>query len=98
MTKVEFVETRIHCSSWMRDSTTGQIDSTAPIGNIQISPGLTTPAQKTSFIDLKANLNSGLEILNKSPIYQLDENHLAYDFDHDNNVLDGGTINGVNGV
>lgn len=82
---------------WTRDGTTGEIDATAPIANIQVAPGLTTPAQKSSFIDLKANLNSGLQIDNQSPIYSLDENHLAYDFDTDNNVLDGGNINGTDG-
>lgn len=57
---------------WMRDSTTGTIDSTAPIQNITIPPGLTTPANKTSYITLKANLNSGNSITEKSPIYTLD--------------------------
>ncbi len=57
---------------WMRDQTTGEIDSTAPIRNITIPPGLTTPANASTYINLKANLNSGNSIVNKSPIYSLD--------------------------
>ena len=56
---------------WSRDSTSNQIDSTGPIKNIQINPGLTTPAFATSSVTLKANLNSGPSIKNKSLIYQL---------------------------
>ena len=44
---------------WSRDATTGLVDTTAPISNISISPGLTTPANPTSEVVLKANLNSG---------------------------------------
>ena len=58
---------------WMRDDVTGEIDSTAPIRNITIPPGLTTPANASSYINLKANLNSGNLIVNKSPIYSLDQ-------------------------
>ncbi len=57
---------------WMRDPKTGQIDSTSPIRNIQISPGLTTPANPTSVVSLKANLNSGDQIKNKTLIYTID--------------------------
>ena len=57
---------------WLRDETTGEIDATTPIANITIPPGLTTPANDTSYITLKANLNSGDTIVNKSKIYTLD--------------------------
>ncbi|DAB31723.1 MAG TPA: flagellar hook protein FlgE, partial [Sulfurospirillum sp. UBA11407] len=57
---------------WLRDKTTGEIDATTPIANITIPPGLTTPANDTSYITLKANLNSGDTIVNKSKIYTLD--------------------------
>ena len=57
---------------WTRDQVTGDIDSTAPIRNITIAPGLTTPANASSRINLKANLNSGDLIVNKSHIYDLD--------------------------
>ena len=69
---------------WMRDDTTGQIDSTAPISNITIPPGLTTPANDTGFITLKANLASGNSVgTSKSPIYTLDANHGWVDVDGD---------------
>ncbi len=57
---------------WVRDTDTNQIDSTAPIQDINIPPGLTTPANATTFIQLKANLNSGDTIVNKAPTYPLD--------------------------
>ncbi len=57
---------------WLRDSKTGEIDSTAPIRDIVIPPGLTTPAKETSYVSLKANLNSGNDIINRSPIRPLD--------------------------
>ena len=57
---------------WNRNADTGDIDNTAPIGNIQIPPGLTTPAKKTSVLNLKANLNTGNQIENKSVIRTLD--------------------------
>ncbi|MBD3816988.1 MAG: flagellar hook-basal body complex protein, partial [Halothiobacillus sp.] len=44
---------------WLRDPVTGKVDSTAPITNINIPPGLTTPANPTAEVVLKANLNSG---------------------------------------
>ena len=44
---------------WLKDKETGKVDSTAPIKNINIAPGLTTPAQPTKEVILKANLNSG---------------------------------------
>ena len=44
---------------WVRDPDTGEVDPTAPIRNITIPPGLTTPARGTDHITLKANLNSG---------------------------------------
>ena len=59
---------------WSRDGTTGQIDSTAPISNITIPSGLTTPANPTANVTLKANLNSGPLIKNKSLVYSLDSN------------------------
>jgi flagellar hook protein FlgE len=73
----------------MRDQKTGEIDSTAPIRNITIPPGLTTPANASSYINLKANLNSGNSIVNKSPIYSLDYLHNAVDL-NGNGVDDGG--------
>ena len=56
---------------WIRDAVTGQVDSTAPIENISIPPGLTTPASPTSEVVLKANLNAGIEVESFSPAYRV---------------------------
>lgn len=56
---------------WLRDGTTGKVDSTAPITNINIAPGLTTPAKATESVVLKANLNSGPNVDNFSPAYRV---------------------------
>lgn len=69
---------------WVRDDTTGEIDATAPIRNITIPPGLTTPANDTGYITLKANLNSGDSTKNKSAIYALDQYKGWYDKDNNN--------------
>ncbi|MBD3822874.1 MAG: flagellar hook protein FlgE, partial [Thiotrichales bacterium] len=44
---------------WVRDEETGKVDATAPITNINIPPGLTIPANASTEVTLKANLNSG---------------------------------------
>jgi len=56
---------------WLKDPVTGKVDSTAPIENINISPGLTTPAQPTREVVLKANLNSGPVVESFSPAYRV---------------------------
>ena len=56
---------------WVRDEATGKVDSNSPITNIQIPPGLTTPAQATEGVSLKANLNSGPIIENFSPAFEV---------------------------
>lgn len=56
---------------WLRDPVTGKVDSTAPIQDINIPPGLTTPAQPTSEVVLKANLNSGPLVESFLPAYQV---------------------------
>ncbi len=56
---------------WLRDKTTGKVDSTAPITDIKIAPGLTTPAQPTAAVVLKANLNSGPIVKSFSPAYKV---------------------------
>lgn len=56
---------------WLRDPVTGRVDSTAPITNITIAPGLTTPASPTSEVVLKANLNSGPQVKSYSPTYRV---------------------------
>ena len=59
---------------WLRDAETGKVDSTAPITNINIAPGLTTPASATQEIALKANLNSGPLVESFSPAYAVASN------------------------
>ncbi len=44
---------------WLRDPDTNKVDSSSPIKNIKIAPGLTTPANATTDVVLKANLDSG---------------------------------------
>ncbi len=57
---------------WMRDDETDKVDSTAPITNIVIPPGLTTPANATDEVVLKANLNSGPNVENFTTAYATD--------------------------
>jgi len=68
---------------WMRDEETGKVDSTAPIRDIVIPPGLTTPAKATTQIDLKANLNSGDTVDSFSSITALDPFEKAADLNRD---------------
>jgi len=44
---------------WLADSDTHNIDTAKGVQSISIPPGLTTPANSTSKIQIKANLNSG---------------------------------------
>jgi flagellar hook protein FlgE len=57
---------------WSRDTDTGLVDSTAPISNIQIPPGLTTPANASTEIVVKANLSSSGTVTQYSPTFVLD--------------------------
>lgn len=58
---------------WLKDADTGDIDTTSPISNITIPPGLTTPANATTTVTVKANLDSGSSVGKlKSTIYSLD--------------------------
>jgi len=69
---------------WTRDEETGTIDTTAPIKNIVIKEGLTTPARATKEMKVKGNLDSGNAIGNRStPIYSLDSVTGGRDFDGD---------------
>ena len=56
---------------WVRNESTGEVDATAPIENINIPPGLTTPASPTSEVVLKANLNAGTLVESFSPAYEI---------------------------
>ena len=71
---------------WLRDEETGKVDSTAPIQNIVIPPGLTTPAKASTQINLKANLNSGNVVESFSAIRGLDAFEKAADLNRDNKL------------
>ena len=71
---------------WLRDKETGKVDSTAPIQNIVIPPGLTTPAKASTQIELKANLNSGDTVENFSAIRALDAFETAADLNRDSKL------------
>ena len=71
---------------WLRDPDTGKVDSTAPIQNIVIPPGLTTPAKATTQITLKANLNAGDNVVSFSAIRPLDAFEKAADLNRDNRL------------
>jgi flagellar hook-basal body protein len=75
---------------WLRDEDTGKVDSTAPIKDINIPPGLTTPAQATQEVVLKANLNSGPLIKSFSPAYKIDNNGDVKD--SNDNTVDSGDL------
>lgn len=67
---------------WVRDEVTGKVDATAPITSINIPPGLTTPANPSSVVTLKANLDSGDTVetfnpTNEMATYNLTD-YLAY--------------------
>ena len=65
---------------WMRDEDTGTIDPTVPVTNINIEPGLSMPANPTTEIKYKGNLNTGEHIGTQSAaIYSLDSNHGWFD-------------------
>ncbi len=85
---------------WLSNPETNEIDSTTPIKPIKIPPGLTTPAQATSKIQLKANLNSGDHITEKNPtratvdllqdinsLYDAEGKQISLDPDNDKLVL-----------
>lgn len=57
---------------WLRDPITNKVDATSPLQNVVVDPGLTTPAEPTSIINLKANLNSGPRVTQFLPAYEID--------------------------
>lgn len=79
---------------WLADENY-EIDATAPIENITIDPGMTTPAKATSKVEIDANLNSGTEVVNKSPIATT--TNVTDDF-NDLYTLEGDTISLKSGI
>jgi len=75
---------------WLRDPDTNKVDSTAPIKDINIPPGLTTPAQATQEVVLKANLNSGPHVKSYSHAYQIDNSGNVTD--KDGNTVPSGDL------
>ena len=76
---------------WLRDEVTGLVDATAPIVSIVIPPGLTTPANATENLTLKANLNSGPLIQNSSPAFSVSSTGVTTDID--GNIVPSGNMN-----
>ncbi|MEN4045673.1 flagellar hook-basal body complex protein [Sulfurimonas sp. NWX367] len=77
---------------WLRDPVTGKVDSTAPIENINIPPGLTTPASPTSEVVLKANLNSGPLVESYSRAYQIDDAGVVSDYNGNTAGVNSGDV------
>ncbi|MDD5717374.1 MAG: flagellar hook protein FlgE [Sulfuricurvum sp.] len=75
---------------WVRNADTGQVDSSTPISNITVSPGLTTPANATTDVTLKANLDSGATVETFSVTNAMDTYNLADYLSYLNNVIVGG--------
>ena len=71
---------------WLRDKETNKVDNTMPITQINIPPGLTTSANPTSTVTIKANINAGSKVEQFSPTKTLDSvdgiqnNEIAEDF------------------
>ncbi len=79
---------------WMRDEDTGTIDPTVPVTNIRIEPGLSMPANPTSEVIFKGNLNSGEHVgTQSSAIYSLDSHHGWLDKNGNSIVTDNELFN-----
>jgi len=77
---------------WLRDPVTGKVDATAPIQDINIPPGLTTPAQPTNEVVLKANLNSGPLVESFSPAYTVSDDGVVADDGFGNSTEASGDV------
>jgi len=77
---------------WVRDAETGKVDSTAPIQDINIPPGLTTPAQPTREVVLKANLNSGSLVESFSPAFSVSDTGVVADDGFGNSTEESGDV------
>lgn len=79
---------------WMRDEDTGTIDPTVPVTNIRIEPGLSMPANATTEVLFKGNLNSGEHVgTQSSAIYSLDSHHGWLDKNGNSIVTDNELFN-----
>ncbi|QSZ40621.1 flagellar hook protein FlgE [Sulfurimonas aquatica] len=77
---------------WSRDDETGVVDTSAPISNINIPPGLTTPANPTEDLVLKANLNSGPVVESFAPAYEVATTSTGDAVDTNGRVISSGDM------
>ena len=77
---------------WSRDAATGIVDTSSPISNIRIPPGLTTPAQSTGDITLKANLNSGPKVSSFSAAYEVKSTSTGEAVDANGRAINSGNM------
>jgi len=83
---------------WLRDENTLNIDNTLPIQSISIPPGLTTPANPTGNVTIKANLNAGDTVTSFSSIHPLDQFHNYYDLNQDGVGIDNPRDTALDGM
>lgn len=79
------------------DALLTRVDTTGPIGNIQIDPGLVLPSKKSSEVSLRANLNTGDSVEQMDCIRPLDSDSatvadssnpgFAYQYDSSGDVI-----------
>ena len=77
---------------WNLDAKTNKVDSTGPIENIKIAPGLTTPANPTSDVVLKANLNSGALVKSYAVAYPVSDTGVVADDGNGNSTETSGDL------
>jgi len=77
---------------WNINPKTNKVDSTGPIENINIAPGLTTPANATSKVVLKANLNSGATVQSDAPAYSISDGGVVADDGNGNSTEVSGDV------
>ena len=77
---------------WNLDAKTNKVDSTGPIENINIAPGLTTPANPTSDVVLKANLNSGALVKSYAVAYPVSDTGVVADDGNGNSTETSGDL------
>lgn len=70
-------EIKSHDEDCPGDDLAIKVDSSGPIGNIRIKPGLTLPARKSDELTLKANLNTGSTIEQMDCVRQLDSTSVS---------------------
>ncbi len=77
---------------WNLDAKTNKVDSTGPIENINIAPGLTTPANPTGDVVLKANLNSGIHVKSYAAAYSVSDTDVIADDGNGNSTETSGDL------